>query len=338
MGHKVVISNKYNSYLIFQQILLYLRCSNFMKSILKHKLLSILIIITSIDFIAGSGKNGGCCCKCCRSRNIEENKGTKKSSKSLVDKKKLNIKSTKNDKDSKELGSKPIIINNEEHIKHTKKQKKEEEKKTNIINALAEYMNNRGNTNRAYITTQWSCEKGENGKYSIKYGRLTGIIDEDNTSITNKINSKTIGSIRVKINVTFNPEANQYFTINSNECTLEGLVKSLNLLYYKLRISKDEHLCADMKIKDKKSAIFINLSNSITYLLYNFENNTKMIGRLDISGNNKTPIYCSDGMWYKYESAGASHIDNSDPNTNGFYTPILKYEDIQKFNLTIRTS
>ncbi len=60
---------------------------NFMKSILKHKLLSILIIITSIDFIAGSGKNGGCCCKCCRSRNIEENKGPKKSSRSLVDKK-----------------------------------------------------------------------------------------------------------------------------------------------------------------------------------------------------------------------------------------------------------
>ncbi len=234
-----------------------------MKSVLKAKTASILLILVSIDFIYS-----GCCCKkkgnnggdghrSSRGTNLTGSQGDK------GDPIKTKVKS-ETPGGSHTTKTVPIKPDPSKVVTH----KATEADIKEITDALAEYMNKRDGVNRKDIIKVWTSGTDRNGDYYVKYECFSGTIIDNDELIISKIKSGKICELQVKLFLTLSGCGCGYYTFNKDICTLSDLVKSLNKLDKGFRYNKDEHLCVIDSSKTFTSARYINLTNGIMYDIY----------------------------------------------------------------------
>ena len=202
-------------------------------SILSNKMISIFVILTSINFIYSTG-----CCNSC-----------------------------KKDKNNNVGGGKTDPKKSSNPLKDTEK-KKFENRMTAIKSNLESFLkNSKIRKKRNYL---WEVSYSNDGSVTIKYCNFTGFIAkkeidkiEDCNAVTENYSDNIMVAVEVKTGIDIPDKHN----IKDPTCTLDNLIKSLNSLgdLYR-RIDGPEYLCVENGDNDCR---YIDLSNSVVYGISN---------------------------------------------------------------------
>lgn len=296
-----------------------------MNIILRCKITA-LIIATSIHFIYSG------CCGCC---------GMGKGSKSCN---KSNSKGKPSSQDAGKPGNpgKPDTGEKPEEIPVVEtsedKKKADEEKKRNLLvcNKISEYLNTRDG-NRVGIDTKIKFHiksyKAKNG-FCVTFtnGIFAGLIKNDEINKINEVsNNDLIGSLKITIQI-HNNNKKQTYNFTNNECTLEQLVKSLNVLDKNFRAKPTEYLF--LKNEAAEEDIYINLENGIAYYLY-----PGAEAKIGSSVLTRDYAYATNPLYYNgnfYEKTGFDYKAAEDQikAAEEFNKP-LSDNDIDEYILTI---
>ncbi len=262
-----------------------------MKSILKTKILVILLVLISINFIypcccekkTGNGGNNGN-----KSKKEPYLMWEKRSVKTSVDIKTVTPDKTKiiNSVDKKAPMAKETIPSLKKNPLDTKKveegekKKKEEEKKKRekidlIIDGIKKYINNKDKTNRSYVKYPFNVYQ-DYWTEEIHLGWYNGVfrikkydnIDE----LLSLVQGNEFDKIKIKIEVKHAGVCNYIFA-DDVDFTIKDLFDSLKVLdksLYPVLYDNDvnEYLCVkDMKSSKNKEKLFIDLKNGVLYFV-----------------------------------------------------------------------
>ncbi len=307
-----------------------------MKYIIRTKLISIFVILTSIHFIYSG------CCGCCGM-----GKGSESCNKSNSKGKPSSQDAGKPGKPGKpDTGVKPGYIPAEgdkpEEIPVIEtpedKKKKEDEKKRNILvkRKILDYLNTRDgkrvgiDTKIKFNITQ---DMPHNG-WCIAFtnGRFAGLIKNDETNkIKEDSDNDLIGSLKITIQI-HNNTKRQTYNFTNKECTLEQLVKSLNTLNEELRADPTEYLHVRTKDEVGEYRAYINLNNGIIYCIHTDASDPFNLLMRD-APYLTDPLYCN-GIFYSQQFDAFTRLEDQKKAAEEFNKP-LPDNDISKYNLTI---
>lgn len=260
-----------------------------MKNVLKTKMVSILLIYVSIDFIYsgcgscrprgynGDNKGGGG--KSSSKTNLTGSQWDKEGNPEKIPLGPQEIKEIKLDSEVvKELVEKKVTISSSDKVNNDKSsshvddnddvthiegsggasdkdsagEPKEKAKLSigNIRNVLSGYMNNRSGSKRDGITEQWKICNWDDNVTRMTFGRITvSISDEQIITITDISDMSQFDNLVVTISVERAKDVKFCF-YDDGRCELRDLIKSLTVLDSRYRgFDKTEYLCLD-KLKD----------------------------------------------------------------------------------------
>lgn len=315
-----------------------------MKSILKTKILVILLVLISINFIYP-----GCCKKKTGNGGNKSGGGDKSSSKTNSTGKKKNkggipvkkpkdtsmpvdsattkpgVKKGKLVPPSKPVASKPTVT---------------KPSSADIVNAILVYMNARVE-NRSDLAKLWGVNIIGDMSCIITNGYFTGTIAKEKIEAITNPNDDTIKDLEVTIKIT-RPDGTTEYKFDNNKCTLENLRKSLNVLEKKHRNDYNEEY---LYVYDSNGQIYetcyINLNRGLLYT----EDSDGYFARVsNIKGKNKMysktldPYYL-DKKYYEWDNDDKKfneYEDDKNPRDK-FIEPLFKNKQIGKFKFVINT-
>lgn len=309
-----------------------------MESALRIKLIFILLVLTTINFIySGCGS-----CNC--------NDGGKSKSKTKCiswsqDKKKTH----KDDKNGTPMivdknGGGPVKIPEDKDKdkgdeKNNEKLKKEEKNRKNekieiVKNKIAEYLNTRDG-NRANVSSNWEVEYynlvGLGEKYILKNGLFTTCIDNKGIDkITKDCTNDDIGNLKINtFGLEIKDKGISYIFVENNKgisIPLMNLVKSLNVLNIKFRHDTSE--CLRIKTHEKLGKnvrFYLNLGNGV---MYRETKDGKYLTKCTKQGNNydvERGLFYADGKYYRYKDKAMVKCESDYFEVRGGYFNINNF-------------